>query len=141
VTQTSAQRESAGGEVKTTAAAGYTVSGPYTHRNLTVFLIHGAAQAAFGQGKTPLTLQEAMERKKVIVHETQDVNELAIENVSDEEVYVQSGDIVKGGQQDRTLAYDLLVPPKSGRLPLAAFCGEQGRWSQRGGESGRTRAR
>ena len=35
--------------------------------------------------------------------------ELSIENVSSEEVYVQSGDIVKGGQQDRMMAVDLIL--------------------------------
>jgi hypothetical protein len=114
------------------AASNYVVSGPYSHKNLTIFLLHGADQR---QDKTPLTLQEAMERKMVVVHETGDVNNLAIENLSDEEVYVQSGDIVKGGQQDRVLALDLIVPPKSGRIPIDAFCVEQGRWSRRGNEA------
>ena len=54
---------------------------------------------------------------------------------ADQEVYVQSGDIVKGGQQDRVLAVDLVVPARSGSLPIAAFCVEQGRWRQRGGEA------
>jgi ARG/rhodanese/phosphatase superfamily protein len=80
-------------------------------------------------------LQEAMERKTVVVHETGDVNNLAIENLSDEEVYVQSGDIVKGGQQDRVLALDLIVPPKSGKIQIASFCVEHGRWSGRGEEA------
>jgi len=112
-------------------AANYTVSGPYTHKNLTVFLLHGSDR---GQEKTPLTLQEAMDRKLVVVHETGDVNNLAVENLSDEEVYIQSGDIVKGGKQDRVLALDLIVPPKSGKLSISSFCVEQGRWSGRGGE-------
>ena len=113
-------------------AAGYVLSGPYTHENLTVFLIHGADSSP---GKQFLTLQEAMDRKVVVVHETQEVNELAIENVSGtEEVFVQAGDIVKGGQQDRVLAVDLIVPARSGRLPVDAFCVEQGRWSGRGDE-------
>jgi hypothetical protein len=112
-------------------ASDYRLSGPYTHKNLTIFLIHGKNLI---EGKTPLTLQEALEQKKVIVYETKDVNELSIENVSGEDVYVQSGDIVKGGQQDRLLAVDLIVPPKSGKLPIAAFCVEQGRWSRRGNE-------
>ena len=112
-------------------ASDYQLSGPYTHKNLTIFLIHGKNLI---QGKTPLTLQEALEQKKVIVYETQDVNELSIENVSGEDVYVQSGDIVKGGQQDRMLGVDLIVPPKSGKIPIAAFCVEHGRWSQRGEE-------
>jgi hypothetical protein len=114
------------------AASNYVVSGPYSHKNLTIFLLHGADQR---QDKTPLTLQEAMERKMVVVHETGDVNNLAIENISDEEVYVQSGDIVKGGQQDRVLALDLIVPPKSGKVQIASFCVEHGRWSGRGEEA------
>ena len=107
------------------------ITGPYTHKNLSVFLIHGADQT---DGKAYLTLQEAMRQKKVVVHETQNVNQLAIENVSNEEVYVQAGDIVKGGQQDRVLSMDFIVPPHSGRMPIAAFCVEHGRWSGRAGE-------
>jgi hypothetical protein len=109
----------------------YKISGPYAHKNLTVFLIHGDNTAT---GKVPLTLQEAMALKKVKVIETGDVNQLAIQNISDEEVFVQSGDIVKGGQQDRVLAMDLLVPPRSGRVPIDSFCVEHGRWQQRGEE-------
>jgi hypothetical protein len=114
------------------AAANYTLSGPYSYKNLSIFLIHSPDQA---KGKTPLTLQEAMAQKKIVVHETGDVNQLAIENVSDDEVFVQSGDIVKGGQQDRVLALDLMVPPKSGKVSIEAFCVEQGRWNSRGNES------
>src|SRR5579864_4481210 len=91
------------------------LSGPYTHGNLTVFLIHGDDQM---KGRKLLTLDEALEQKKVVVHETKDVNQLAIENVSGEEVFIQAGDIVKGGQQDRIIAVDVIVPAKSGKLPL-----------------------
>jgi hypothetical protein len=110
----------------------YTVSGPYTHKNLTIFLLHGSDPS---QGPAPLTLQEAMKRKLVVVRETGDVNRLTIQNRSNQDVFVQAGDIVKGGQQDRVLALDLIVPPKSGRIPIDAFCVEQGRWSQRGNEA------
>src|SRR5262245_30406230 len=113
-------------------ASNYVVSGPYTHKNLTIFLLHGAGVS---QGRTPLTLQEAMKRKLVVVRETGDVNRLTIQNRSNQDVFVQAGDIVKGGQQDRVLALDLIVPPKSGRIPIDAFCVEQGRWSRRGNEA------
>lgn len=119
------------GETGQIQAGDYRLSGPYTHKNLTIFLVHGKNLLA---GKTFLTLQEAMEQKKLVVYETKDVNELSIENLSNEDVYVQSGDIVKGGQQDRMLAVDLIVPPGSGRMPIAAFCVERGRWSGRGNE-------
>jgi len=108
------------------------ISGPYTHDNLSIFLIHGHSQTK----RQFLTLEEALEQHKIVVYETKNVNELAIENVSpDQEVYIQSGEIVKGGQQDRTITDDLIVPPRSGRLPLAAFCVEHGRWTGRGTES------
>lgn len=108
------------------------LSGPYTHKNLTVYLVHGEDLLT---RKTPLTLEEAMKRDLVIVHETSDVNELQIENVSaSEEVYVQAGDIVKGGKQDRVLTVDLIVPARSGRMPISSFCVEHGRWTARGAE-------
>lgn len=110
----------------------YRLSGPYTHDNLTIFLIHGEDGY---RGKPFATLEEAMNRKVVIVHETGEVNELAIENVSGiEEVFVHAGDIVKGGQQDRLFPVDLIVPARSGRIPIDAFCVENGRWAQREGE-------
>jgi hypothetical protein len=114
-------------------AGEYKISGPYTHRNLTIFLIHGKEKVA---SRNILTLEEALRQKKVIVYETQDVNELAIRNLSQtEDIFVQSGDIVKGGQQDRTIGVDLIVPPKSGKIKLAAFCVENGRWEKRGSEA------
>ena len=123
--------QDASGKGEEMQAADYRVSGPYTHDNLTIFLVHGTARVT---GKNFLPLQEALAQKKVVVYETKDVNELAIENRSAEDVYVQSGDIVKGGQQDRMMAVDLIVPPKSGRMRIAAFCVESGRWSGRGTE-------
>jgi hypothetical protein len=118
--------------------ADYRISGPYTHKNLSIFLLHGKdakVEAARAGGKTFLTLSEAVTQKKVVVYETKTVNTLAIENLSDEEVFVQSGDIVKGGQQDRMLATDLILPARSGKIPISAFCVEQGRWSKRGAET------
>jgi hypothetical protein len=117
---------------KVLAAGAYRYSGPYARGNLTVYLIHGQPTLA---DKSFLTLQEALEQKKIVVHETGAVNSLNIENVSTEEVFIQSGDVVKGGQQDRTFPYDFVVPARSGQLPLTAFCVEQNRWGQRGEES------
>src|SRR5215212_7473031 len=112
------------------AQSDYRLSGPYTHKNLTVFLVHGKELTT----KPFLTLQEALAQKKVRVYETKEVNELAIRNLSNEDVYVQAGDIVRGGEQDRMISVDFIVPPKSGRMPIAAFCVESGRWNKRGNE-------
>jgi hypothetical protein len=109
---------------------GYRVSDAVTHENVAIYFVHGPSRG----GPVPLTLEEGLSAKTVRVYETSNVNELAIENLGDQEVFVQSGDIVKGGQQDRALTVSLLLPPHSGRLPIAAFCVEQGRWSKRGSE-------
>lgn len=121
-----------GQNVNDLPASKYRLSGPYTHKNLTIFLVHGEDLV---KGHNFLTLQEALAQKKVVVYETKDVNELAIRNFSDQDVYVQSGDIVRGGDQDRMIETDFIVPAKSGRMPIAAFCVESGRWSKRGNEA------
>jgi len=126
-----AQRASTSRQDDKPIASGYRISGPYTHKNLTVFLVHGKDLLP---GKNFLTLQEALAQKKVRVYETKNVNELAIRNLSNQDVYVQSGDIVRGGDQDRMISIDFIVPPHSGRMPIAAFCVESGRWSKRGSE-------
>ncbi len=115
-----------------TAHSGYRISGPYTHKNLTIFLVHGKELMP---GKNFLTLQEALAQKKVIVYETKDVNELAIRNLSKQDIYVQAGDVVRGGEQDRMISMDFIVPPRSGRMPIAAFCVESDRWNKRGNEA------
>ena len=106
------------------------ITGPAVHENLAVYFIHGKSAG----GPVPLSLNEAMAAGKVVVHETGNVNMLSIENLGAEEVFVQAGDIVKGGQQDRVLTISMLVPSRSGRLDIAAYCVEQGRWSARGKE-------
>jgi hypothetical protein len=71
----------------------------------------------------------------VRVYETKNVNELAIRNFSNQDVYVQAGDMVRGGEQDRMISVDFIVPPRSGRMPIAAYCVESGRWNRRGNEA------
>jgi len=113
-------------------AANYTISVPYSHKNLTIFLLHGKDQNKKGN---IMTLQEAMERKLFVVYETSNVNELEVENLSKElDVFIQSGDIVKGGKQDRVLAVSIIIPARSGRVKIEAFCVESGRWQKRGNE-------
>lgn len=111
-------------------AADYRLSGPSVHNNLAIYFVHGKSRS----GPVPLTLQEALARKTVEVREIGRVNELEVENIGNEEVFIQSGDIVKGGQQDRVLMVSLVLPPHSGPASIASFCVEQGRWSARGVE-------
>ncbi|MBU0765118.1 MAG: hypothetical protein KJ607_09820, partial [Bacteroidetes bacterium] len=109
----------------------YSIQPPAVCRNLQIFLITGKDTV---KGKEYFSLSEALEKKWVKVNETGTVNELTIINYSEKWVYINSGDIVKGGRQDRTIGYDMLLPPKSGEIPLKSFCVESGRWRKRGNE-------
>ena len=108
------------------------VSGPYTHENLTIFLFHGPDRF---DGSRYTSLAQAFAEKHVRIHETGAVGQLEVENLSDEiDIFIQAGDVLKGGRQDRTLAIDFIVPARSGRVPVPAFCVESGRWHKRGVE-------
>ena len=106
------------------------ITAPLAHENLAVYLVRGSSVAS----PTPATLEEALSRGSVIVHETGNVRELKIENTGAEPVFIQFGDLVKGGQQDRVLTTSLLLPPRSGKIAIGAYCVEQGRWNSRGTE-------
>lgn len=111
----------------------YTLSGPYAHKNLAVYLVHGRDRIG---GENFLTLEEALEQRKAVVRETGNVRQLEIENLAnDENIFIQAGDILKGGKQDRVVAYDVVVPAGTRRMGLKTFCVERGRWSGRGSES------
>lgn len=111
----------------------YRLSEPVVHGNLAIYFLHGPSRS----GPVPLTLQEALAKKVIKVRETGRVNELEVENTGDEDIFIQSGDIVKGGQQDRVLSVSLVLPPHSSATSVASFCVESGRWSARGNEDTR----
>jgi hypothetical protein len=106
------------------------ITAPITHENLAVYLVRGRS----ADGPTPATLEEALAKGSVVVHETGNVRELKIENTGSEPVFIQFGDLVKGGRQDRVLTTSLLIPPRSGQIAIGAYCVEQGRWARRGAE-------
>jgi hypothetical protein len=109
------------------------ISGPAVHENIAVYFVHGSS----APGPVPLTLQEALAKSAVEVLETGNVQELKIRNTGAEPVFVQFGDIVKGGQQDRVLTVSMVIEPGSGLIPIGSYCVEQGRWAVRGKEDAR----
>ena len=76
------------------------ITGPYAYENLAVFLIHDSKVA---KHEDILTLQEALAQKTITIAETGNVNQLLASNNGKKGVYLQSGDIVKGGRQDRVV--------------------------------------
>jgi len=102
------------------------VSGPYVHENLTIFLLHGKDQ----DDRDYLTLDQGLDRKLVTIgeKEREQVGELQLENKSDRYLFLQEGDRLQGGRQDRIIVTSLVVPPRSGKLTVPTFCIEQSRW-------------
>jgi hypothetical protein len=121
----------ASGHAEPSAAEAWRLSGPVTHDNLAIYFVHGESRP----GPVPLTLQEALVKKTVEVRETGSVTELQVMNTGDDAVYVQAGDIVKGGRQDRVLIVSMLLSPRSGIVAIPVFCVEHDRWTGRTGES------
>ncbi len=103
------------------------LSGPFVHENLAVFLVEDPSVKSMGEF---ITLKEGLDSGVVKVSEKKEaqVSELLIENSSDKPCFVQAGDLVKGGQQDRTIGADFVIPPKTAPSPIPSFCVERGRW-------------
>ncbi len=55
------------------------------------------------------------------------VNTLTVQNKSQDTVFLMAGDIVQGGKQDRVLAVDMVIPPRT-ITDIAVFCVEPNRW-------------
>lgn len=107
-------------------------SDPVRTHNLTAWFVLASAPPVACPDY--VTLEEAMTHCDRLLHETGDVNNLLVENPTDRDLFIQAGDIVKGGRQDRTLGVDFIVPAGSGKVPVPAFCVESGRWHRRGAE-------
>ncbi len=113
-------------------AGGYQITGPYVHGRLAVFLLHGTES----DSRHYLTLDEGLRSGEVSVTELGEgeVNRLELENRSVLPLFLQEGDRLKGGKQDRIIGSSHVIPPTSGRVPVQSFCIEQRRW--RSGETG-----
>ncbi len=104
------------------------ITGPYAYENLAVYLLHSDTP----DNSDFITLDEGLKSGKVTVTEKGEgeVNELLLENTGDVALFIQEGDRVKGGKQDRIVGLSFVVPAKSGKMPIPSFCIEQGRWSE-----------
>lgn len=103
------------------------ISGPFVHEHLALYVIENPAAKP---ASDLITLAEGLSSGSVKVTEKKsaEVNELLIENGSDKPCFVQAGDVVKGGQQDRLIGRDFVIPPKTAPTPVSSFCVEQSRW-------------
>ncbi len=60
-----------------------------------------------------------------------DVNRLLVTNHSTKPLYLMPGEIIIGGQQDRTIAQEYVIVPAKEPTPIEVFCVEHGRWQGR----------
>jgi hypothetical protein len=114
----------------------YHIHGPFTHQNLGVFLLCSDRQ----DGREFLTLDDGLKEGLVSITEQEHerVGALSIENQSDRPLYLQEGERLIGGKQDRTIITSLVIPPHSGKTSVPTFCVEHSRWveGQKGKEFG-----
>jgi hypothetical protein len=102
---------------------------PITFRNLSVVPVYDSR--ATGRD-TYMTLDEGLKAKSVQVKEGPsggDVNRLFVTNSGPKPVYLIAGEVVLGGQQDRCIGKDTVIPPSKRPIPITVFCVEHGRWS------------
>lgn len=58
-----------------------------------------------------------------------EVNTLWLTNLSGRKLILLSGEMVRGGQQDRIIGKDTIIPPSKQPVDLGVFCVEHGRWN------------
>ena len=105
------------------------ISKPYAIGQLTIWIFDAPSPIS----RPYLTLGEALEEGRAIIHENNSQS-LWIENTSDTDLFLQSADLIKGGQQDRMIAFDRIVPAHSTSPNLNVYCIEHGRSTKRGTE-------
>jgi hypothetical protein len=101
---------------------------PIIYKQLTVFPLVRSAAVDRTQY---LTLSDGLKRKLVTVSEVGQggsVNTLLVANNGNLPLLILGGEVVLGGQQDRVLGQDTIIPAHE-KMKLQVFCVEHGRWS------------
>lgn len=104
------------------------IAGPFEHQTLAVYILEDPAAE---EGEDFLLLADGLANGTILLTEQSpaQVRSLWIENRSDRPLFILGGEVVKGGKQDRVIARDYVIPPRSGRVALSTMCVERGRWS------------
>lgn len=75
------------------------------------------------------------EVQQVLGFESNDVNTLIVVNRSDKPLYLMPGEVIIGGDQDRTIGNELVIAADSQPTKVPVFCVEHGRWGTKGTET------
>lgn len=113
----------------------------WTYKNLKLIPIkiieqHENSNKAFPFNSSIISLKNAMQNKKVQVKENvyakdANVNTITIKNLSKENILIVSGEMLKGGKQDRIIAETKILEPNKEAEYVSVFCIEKGRWSKK----------
>ncbi|MEO0896864.1 MAG: DUF6569 family protein [Bacteroidota bacterium] len=76
-----------------------------------------------------LSLRNAIETNQLIIRDRAGVNRLIMDNLSNQPIMLMSGEILKGGKQDRVIAKDFILQPNTVRNRVPVYCVEEKRWS------------
>lgn len=104
------------------------VGSPYCHGGIGVFPI---TLSRPNRGSGIRSMDEATSRGWLTIRERDDsrVSEVLAGNESPHYVFLMTGEIILGGKQNRIIRDDVLMPPRSGLLNIAVYCGEKERWT------------
>jgi hypothetical protein len=116
-------------------------AGAFTFQNLKIIPIRAKPSFAEANQRAAnlnraLSLRQALSTNQAAITEhrddngrvSQEVNRLTIENFSDQPLYIMSGEVIQGGMQDRVVARDMVIEPRSGAVDVPVYCVEKGRW-------------
>ena len=112
-------------------APGTKVLAPIQFRQLAVFPV--VEQTTQVDTQKYVTLAEGMAGKKIAVTEAKQgaqVNRVTVANHSERPLLLLGGEVILGGQQDRIIGKDTVVPPRE-EMTVEVFCVEHGRWQGR----------
>jgi hypothetical protein len=114
-------------EASRMSTSSFQFTSPVRHENLEIqFLIGPSVPPDY------LTLAEGCSQQVVEIFETGRVGRLAVLNKStNRPLFIQLGELLKGGLQDRTVATDLVLDPGEKYDGLPTYCVERARWSKR----------
>jgi hypothetical protein len=114
-------------------ALDYQISNPDIHDNLAVYFVRGGES----EQSTILSLDQAAMAGAVQVYQQRPVNgPVAVKNLSNQSIFIQLGDLLKGGLQDQVVGRSLLLLPGSGRVSIDTFCVDPFRATARDREDG-----
>ena len=106
-----------------------------TYKNLKLVPIRAndsffeATKQGVQDSRNYISLRDALENDQLNIRDRAGVNRLLIDNLSDQPVILMSGEILKGGKQDRVIAKDMVLRPNTKRNSVPVFCVEEKRWS------------